>query len=96
MHPVATVVPQVAGNVIAVHQIFGGQGDLKLRAAEVVEADRVVTNHCRVRINFLGDDDGVAGINQLLVRESIAVLGFVEEIRDLEAVFMGVTKGIVT
>lgn len=50
----------------------------------------------RVQIDFAGDDDGVAAINQLLNRENVAIFGFSEESRDLEALFMGVTKGIVT
>ncbi len=50
----------------------------------------------RVRIDFTGDDDGVADINQRLSAAGIAVLGFSEETKDLEAMFMRVTKGIVT
>ncbi len=50
----------------------------------------------RVRIDYTGDDDGVAAINQKLASEQIAVLGFTEETKDLEAMFMRVTKGIVT
>lgn len=50
----------------------------------------------RVRIDFTGSDDGVAAINQKLNNESIAVLGFSEETKDLEAMFMRVTKGMVT
>jgi ABC-2 type transport system ATP-binding protein len=50
----------------------------------------------RVRIDFNGDDDGVAAINQKLSAANIAVLGFSEETKDLEAMFMRVTKGIVT
>jgi ABC-2 type transport system ATP-binding protein len=50
----------------------------------------------RVRIDYTGDDDGVATINQKLNSESIAVLGFSEETKDLEAMFMRVTKGMVT
>jgi ABC-2 type transport system ATP-binding protein len=50
----------------------------------------------RVRIDFTGDDDGVAAINQLLSSNQIAVLGFSEETKDLEAMFMRVTKGVVT
>src|SRR5262249_8848235 len=50
----------------------------------------------RVRIDFSGDDDGVAAINQKLSASEIAVLGFSEETKDLEAMFMRVTKGIVT
>jgi ABC-2 type transport system ATP-binding protein len=50
----------------------------------------------RVRIDFTGDDDGVAAINQQLSSNQIAVLGFSEETKDLEAMFMRVTKGLVT
>jgi ABC-2 type transport system ATP-binding protein len=50
----------------------------------------------RVRIDFTGDDDGVAAINQKLSAEGISILGFSEETKDLESMFMRVTKGIVT
>jgi ABC-2 type transport system ATP-binding protein len=50
----------------------------------------------RVQINFAGDDDGVAAINQKLHAEGILVMGFSEETKDLESMFMRVTKGIVT
>jgi ABC-2 type transport system ATP-binding protein len=50
----------------------------------------------RVRIDFTGDDEGVGAINQKLNSSSISVLGFTEEIKDLESVFMKVTKGIVS
>jgi ABC-2 type transport system ATP-binding protein len=50
----------------------------------------------RVRIDFTGDDDGVAAINQKLHGAAIAILGFSEETKDLESMFMSVTKGIVT
>lgn len=50
----------------------------------------------RVRIDFTGDDDGVAAINQKITSEGIAIMGFTEETKDLEAMFMRVTKGIVT
>jgi ABC-2 type transport system ATP-binding protein len=50
----------------------------------------------RVRIDFTGDDDGVAAINQKLHAANIAILGFTEETKDLEAMFMRVTKGVVT
>lgn len=50
----------------------------------------------RVRIDFAGDDEGVSQLNQALYSAGIAILGFSEETRDLEAMFMRVTKGIVT
>jgi ABC-2 type transport system ATP-binding protein len=50
----------------------------------------------RVRVDFAGDDEGVIALNKLLNDSNIAVLGFNEEIRDLEHMFMRVTKGLVT
>ncbi len=50
----------------------------------------------RLRIDFTGDDDGVSAINQKIANEGIAIMGFSEETKDLEAMFMRVTKGIVT
>jgi ABC-2 type transport system ATP-binding protein len=50
----------------------------------------------RVRIDFTGDDDGVAALNQRIAQAGIAALGFTEETKDLEAMFMRVTKGIVS
>jgi ABC-2 type transport system ATP-binding protein len=50
----------------------------------------------RLRIDFTGDDDGVSALNQKIASEGIAVMGFSEETKDLEAMFMRVTKGIVT
>lgn len=50
----------------------------------------------RVRVDFTGDDDGVAALNQRLTNAAVPVLGFTEETKDLESMFMRVTKGIVT
>ncbi|MAU09408.1 MAG: multidrug ABC transporter ATP-binding protein [Anaerolineaceae bacterium] len=50
----------------------------------------------RVRVDFMGDDEGIAAINRALVAADIDVLGFVEEEGDLEHMFMRVTKGLVT
>jgi ABC-2 type transport system ATP-binding protein len=50
----------------------------------------------RVRIDFTGDDDGVAALNQTINASGVAILGFTEETKDLEAMFMRVTKGLVT
>jgi ABC-2 type transport system ATP-binding protein len=50
----------------------------------------------RVQINYTGDDEGVAALNQKLAAAGIAVFNFSEETKDLEAMFMKVTKGIVS
>jgi ABC-2 type transport system ATP-binding protein len=61
--------------------------------AEVIEPK---SGRSRVRIDFIGDDDGVAAINQAISAGGVSVFGFNEEVRDLESVFMKVTKGIVS
>jgi len=50
----------------------------------------------RVRIDYTGGDEGVAALSQKLHSGNIAVLGFAEETKDLESMFMRVTKGIVS
>ncbi len=50
----------------------------------------------RVRIDYTGDDDGVAALNASINNAGVSILGFTEETKDLEAMFMRVTKGIVT
>jgi len=50
----------------------------------------------RVRIDFGGDDEGIAALNRVLNDSGVPILGFVEEERDLEHMFMRVTKGLVT
>ncbi len=61
--------------------------------AEIIEPK---AGRSRVRIDFTGDDDGVAALSQAISSGGVSVLGFNEEIRDLESVFMKVTKGIVS
>ena len=50
----------------------------------------------RLRIDFNGDDNGVADLNAKITAANVAILGFTEETKDLEAMFMRVTKGIVS
>jgi len=50
----------------------------------------------RVRVDFAGDEDGIVALNRRLHDEGVAILGFQEQERDLEHMFMRVTKGLVT
>jgi len=50
----------------------------------------------RIRVDFAGDDSGVTLLLQALSSRGIPVVNFSEETRDLEAVFMRATKGIVS
>ncbi|HUN06344.1 MAG TPA: ABC transporter ATP-binding protein [Aggregatilineales bacterium] len=62
-------------------------------AVEVLEPK---AGRSRIRIDFTGDDEGIAAINQKLLAEGVLLLGFTEETKDLESMFMRVTKGLVT
>ena len=50
----------------------------------------------RMAVHFEGDDAGVAGLNRALALADIGVLGFQEETKDLESLFMNVTRGVVS
>ncbi len=62
-------------------------------AVEILEPK---AGRSRIRIDFTGDDEGITAINQKLLTEGIPLLGFTEETKDLESMFMRVTKGLVT
>ena len=53
-------------------------------------------DRARMAIHFEGDDAGVAGLNRALALADIGVLGFQEETKDLESLFMNVTRGVVS
>ena len=48
----------------------------------------------RVQATFRGDDEGIIALHQALVNANIPLLGFYEEEKSLEALFMNVTKGL--
>jgi ABC-2 type transport system ATP-binding protein len=50
----------------------------------------------RLRIDFGGDDAAISALLQALSGRGVPVVGFSEETRDLESVFMRATKGIVS
>jgi ABC-2 type transport system ATP-binding protein len=62
----------------------------------IVPVDRSDKGRPRLRIQFNGEDEGVALISRRLSEANIAIVGFSEEERNLEAVFMRATKGLVT
>jgi ABC-2 type transport system ATP-binding protein len=50
----------------------------------------------RIKVEFSGEDIGVSAMLQALASKGIPIVNFAEESSDLEAVFMKVTKGIVS
>jgi ABC-2 type transport system ATP-binding protein len=69
-----------------------------LAVAGVTQATLVapLAGRSRVAIEYSGDDAGIADLNRRLWEAGIAVLAFQEEQKDLETMFMRVTRGIVT
>jgi ABC-2 type transport system ATP-binding protein len=65
---------------------------------DVVEAEIITPKNgrSRIRIDFSGKDDELAALNRKLFDEGVAVLGFNEVEKDLEHMFMRVTRGLVT
>lgn len=66
--------------------------------ADVVESEIITPKNgrSRVRIDFAGNDEELANLSRKLFDEGVAVLGFNEEEKDLEHMFMRVTRGLVT
>lgn len=67
-----------------------------MQGVKTVELLTPRNGRSRVRVEFVGDDEGVLALNKRLSENNIAILGFQEEERDLEHMFMRVTKGLVT
>src|SRR5207302_513710 len=53
-------------------------------------------NKKRVRADFTGDDAVMSAMVQALAAKGVPVINFSEQSRDLESVFMQITKGIVS
>lgn len=65
---------------------------------DVVEAEIIIPKNgrSRVRVDFAGTDEELADLSGKLFAEGITILGFNEEEKDLEHMFMRVTRGLVT
>jgi ABC-2 type transport system ATP-binding protein len=65
---------------------------------DVIKVERIEpkSGKPRLRVDYVGGDEGIAHLNRTLIESGVVVLGFQEEERDLETMFMRVTKGLVT
>ncbi len=65
---------------------------------EVVAVHDLAPEHGRkrIKVEYSGDDAGVSALLRTLSGQGIPVVSFTEETRDLEAVFMRATRGIVS
>ena len=80
-------------------------GDTMARARSLLEGiPRVLETslleprdeRARTAMHYEGDVAGVAALNRALALADIGVLGFQEETKDLESLFMNVTRGVVS
>ena len=62
-------------------------------AAEIIAPKN---GRARLRVDFAGNDDELAALSRGLHTNNIDILGFTEEEKDLEHMFMRVTRGLVT
>lgn len=67
-------------------------------APTVLDAEIIAPRGGRhqLRVKSEGDDEAIGALNQRLVTGEILVLGFTEETRNLETMFMRITRGVVT
>ena len=65
---------------------------------QVVAAEIIMPKNgrARVRVDFAGDDAELGTLSHHLFEGGILLLGFNEEEKDLEHMFMRVTRGLVT
>ena len=65
---------------------------------QVVAAEEIIAKNgrARVRVDFAGSDEDLSRLSRQLFEGGIAMLGFTEEEKDLEHMFMRVTRGLVT
>ena len=64
----------------------------------VVEAEIISPKNgrARIRVDFAGNDEELGALSRQLIEGEILLLGFNEEEKDLEHMFMRVTRGLVT
>ena len=64
----------------------------------VVAAESITPRNgrARVRVDFAGNDEELGALSRHLVTGDVTLLGFNEEEKDLEHMFMRVTRGLVT
>ena len=80
------------------HDIAESVIDLVGGLRNVVTAEIIApkSGRARVRLDFAGNDEELTTLSRKLFEDNIGILGFTEEEKDLEHMFMRVTRGLVT
>lgn len=87
------IIVTVMDSQLAEKAVTAVQGLPPVVAAEVITPKN---GRARLRIDFVGSDEDLAALSRKLFDHSIMILGFSEEEKDLEHMFMRVTRGLVT
>lgn len=87
------IIVTVMNSQLAEKAVTAVQGLPRVVAAEVIAPKN---GRARLRIDFAGNDEDLAALSRKLFDDSIMILGFSEEEKDLEHMFMRVTRGLVT
>ena len=80
------------------HDVAESVVNLVGEMSNVVTAEIIAPKNgrARVRVDFAGNDEELASMGRVLYDGDIGILGFTEEEKDLEHMFMRVTRGLVT
>ena len=87
------IVVTVMDSPIAEKVLALAKGIAQVAAAEIISPKN---GRSRVRIDFAGTDEDLGALSKALFDAGIPLLGFNEEEKDLEHMFMRVTRGLVT
>lgn len=87
------IIVTVMDSQLAESALALAKGLPQVAAAEVIAPKN---GRARVRVDLVGNDGDLADLSQKLFAGGIAILGFSEEEKDLEHMFMRVTRGLVT
>lgn len=87
------IIVTVMNSQLAEKAVTAAQELPRVVAAEVIAPKN---GRARLRIDFAGNDEDLAALSRKLFDDSIMILGFSEEEKDLEHMFMRVTRGLVT
>lgn len=87
------IIVTVMNSQLAEKAVTAAQELPRVVAAEIIAPKN---GRARLRIDFVGSDEDLAALSRKLFDDSIMILGFSEEEKDLEHMFMRVTRGLVT
>lgn len=89
--PDREIIVTLLNGIESAYQVLGG-----VKGVNSIEEAKPEDGRLRLSVKLQGDDRAVSELLRTLVIAGVPVIHFTEETRDLEAVFMRATKGIVS